>query len=69
MYAVMIDQHRHKIPHRARNSLARDQGVQVPLQPGVRRPRAFATQIEEAARKARERNVLTGKVSTPTERK
>jgi hypothetical protein len=28
---------------------------------GVRRPRAMATQIEEAARKARERNVVTGK--------
>jgi len=32
---------------------------------GVRRPRAFATQIEEAARQARERNVVTAKVSTP----
>src|SRR5439155_2150000 len=31
---------------------------------GVRRPRAFATQIDEAARKARERNVVTAKVST-----
>ncbi|HTK76903.1 MAG TPA: PH domain-containing protein [Gemmataceae bacterium] len=32
---------------------------------GVRRPRAFARQIEEAARKERERNVVTGKVSSP----
>jgi hypothetical protein len=37
---------------------------------GVRRPQALATQIEEAARQARERNVVTGKVSTaPAERK
>jgi hypothetical protein len=37
---------------------------------GVRRPRAFATQIEEAARKARERSVVTAKISTaPAERK
>lgn len=32
---------------------------------GVRRPRAFASQIEEAALKARERNVVTAKVGTP----
>jgi hypothetical protein len=46
-----------------------DQKPQMVLT-GVRRPRAFATQIEEAARKARERNVVTAKVSTsPVERK
>jgi hypothetical protein len=52
-----------------RVSFEDDQKQQV-LFTGVRRPRAFATQIEEAARKARERNVVTGKVSTtPIERK
>jgi Bacterial PH domain len=36
---------------------------------GVRRPRALANQIEEAARKARGRNVVTAKVNTlPVER-
>ena len=46
-----------------------DQKAQVVLT-GVRRPKAFATQIDEAARTARERNVVTAKVSTtPVERK
>ena len=47
-----------------RVSFEDDQKPQV-IFTGVRRPRAFATQIQDAAQNARERNVVTAKVSTP----